>query len=109
MIPDRNAAGELVSPLTGTQLSLVLGEDGTLSGNAGCNTYGSRYGRKDTALEVDPVEVTVVSCAEPIGLMDQEAQYLSLLPQAAIYLLEAGQLTLLDGVGHPLAIYITVQ
>jgi heat shock protein HslJ len=45
-------------------------------------------------------------CAEPIGLMDQETQYLSVLQTAATYVEEAGQLTLLDGAGNPVAVFV---
>ena len=90
------------------EITLQL-QNGKAEGRGGCNRYSSRFGRKELALEVAPVEVTEMFCAEPIGLMDQEVQYLSLLPQAAAYMLETGQLTLLDGAGNPLAIYITVQ
>ena len=48
-------------------------------------------------------------CAEPIGLMDQEAQYLAVLPAAATYQLEAGEFTVFDGAGNPVAIYVMVQ
>jgi len=109
LISYRNAAGELVSPLTGTQVLLALGGDGSVSGHDGCNQYSSRYQQDGTALTIAPVEVTEMFCAEPIGLVDQVMQYLAILPATAAYVLEAGQLTLLDGAGNPVAIYITVR
>jgi heat shock protein HslJ len=109
LISYRNVAGELVAPLTGTQITLAFGADGTLSGHGGCNRYSSRWQVQAATLAIAPPAATEMFCAEPIGLMDQEAQYLNVLPQAVAWGLEAGQLTLLDSAGNPLAIYVMAQ
>lgn len=109
LISYRNAAGDLVSPLPGTQVTLSFGADGSLGGSGGCNRYTNAYQLDETALTIAPGAATEMFCAEPIGLMDQEAQYIALLPATAAYQMELGQLTLLDGAGNPLAIYVMVQ
>lgn len=109
LIAYRSAAGELAPPLTGTQITITFGLDGRLGGSAGCNRYTSSYQVDGTSLSIAPIATTRMFCAQPIGLMDQESQYLSALPAAAQYQLQDGQLTLNDGAGNPVAVFVMVQ
>jgi len=106
LISYRDAAGALAPPLTGTQVTARFDNDGTLSGLAGCNNYSGAYQVTGATLSLAPIAATMKFCGEPIGVMDQEAQYLSALQTAAGFHAENGQLTLLDGAGTPVALYV---
>ena len=109
LISYRDAAGGLASPLTGTRITVLLGAGGELSGDGGCNTYSSTYQLNGDQLTIDPIAGTEKFCGEPIGIMDQEVQYLSAVQTAATYTLEGGLLTLLDGAGNQVAVFVAAQ
>jgi heat shock protein HslJ len=85
----------------GTEITLTLGDDGDVSGSAGCNTYTATYELDADTIEISQPAATFKSCAEPQGVMEQEQAYLSALPTAASYRLDGGSLQLLgdDGIG----------
>ena len=62
------------------ELTAIFDEDGMLSGSSGCNTYTSEYTTDKGAIEIAAVAGTKKACAEPAGVMEQEASYLALLP-----------------------------
>jgi polar amino acid transport system substrate-binding protein len=109
LISFRDAAGALTSPLTGTRITARFGEEGTLSGDGGCNLYSSTYRIDGKQLAVAPIAPPERYCSAPLGIMDQEQQYLSSLQTAAVYSLKAGMLTLSDGAGNPVAVYVPAQ
>jgi heat shock protein HslJ len=109
LISYRAEGGQLASPLTGTRVTAHFEAGGTLRGEGGCNTYHSTYTIGDGALAIAPLAATEKFCAEPIGIMDQEQHYLSALQTAAAFTLEGGMLTLLDGAGNPVAVFVPAQ
>jgi len=106
LISFRDAAGALASPLTGTRITARFGAEGTLSGDGGCNSYSSTYQIDGNQLAVAPIAPAEKYCSTPLGIMDQEQQYLSSLQTASVYSLKAGMLTLSDGAGNPVAVYV---
>ena len=72
-----NGAEAVVSPLTGTTLTATFADDGTVSGNAGCNTFNGPYTLDGTSLTVGPLATTMKACEQAI--MDQETQFLTAL------------------------------
>jgi len=76
-------------PLTGTRITARFGAEGELSGDGGCNTYATTYHLSGDQLAIAPSGGTEKFCSEPIGIMDQEAQYASALQTAASYTLMA--------------------
>jgi heat shock protein HslJ len=84
------------SPLGGTELTAMFGEDGMLSGSSGCNTYTSEYTTDKGAIEIAAVAGTKKACAEPAGVMEQEATYLTLLPTAVKFRFDGRALELLN-------------
>lgn len=106
LISYRNVDGALTPPLTGTEITARFDSDGTLSGIAGCNNYNTTFQVAGASLTLAPIATTMMFCGEPIGVMDQEAYYLSALQTAVSYEAEAGQLTLFDGAGNPVALYV---
>ena len=104
-----DGAGAMVSPIAGTQITANFGDDGTLAGSAGCNDYTGSVSTAAGTISVATGATTRKFCAEPAGVMDQEALYLALLPTTATYTVENGQLTLAAGNGQPVAIYVAAQ
>ena len=109
LISYRDAAGDLAAPLTGTRVTVQFGGDGTLSGDGGCNPYSSAYQINGSQLTVAPLAPAEKFCSEPLGIMDQEQQYLSALQTAASYTLAGGLLTLFDGAGNQVAVFVPVR
>jgi heat shock protein HslJ len=64
--------------LTGTEITAAF-ESGTLSGSAGCNTYGTTYTLDGLSIGLEAIAVTEMACLEPEGVMEQEQHYLEIL------------------------------
>jgi heat shock protein HslJ len=103
----RDVSGALISPLPGTEITAVFA-DGTLSGFGGCNQYSAGYQAGDGgSITLSPIAATQMFCGDPIGVMDQEAHYLSAIQTTAQLQTEGGLVTLLDGAGNPVAVYVS--
>jgi heat shock protein HslJ len=89
-----NGQGAVQSVVSGTTLTADFAAGGTLSGSAGCNTYNAAYTTDGSKLSIGPVATTRMYCAEPQGVMDQEAQYLAALGTAASYSISGSKLEL---------------
>jgi len=80
--------------LPGTQTTAEFainadGQTGTISGNAGCNTYNAPI---TGALQLGPIASSMSLCPEPPGVMDQEAAYLAALQTANSFSVASNQL-----------------
>ena len=86
-------------PLEGTTLTATFTEDGEISGGAGCNTYRAPFTVDGTAIEVSRPASTKKLCAQPDGVMEQEAAYLEALASAERFRIDGRplQLTRADG------------
>jgi heat shock protein HslJ len=93
------------SPLPGTRVTAVFGEDGTLSGSAGCNGYTATYETDGGAITISEPAATEKACAKPEGVMEQEQAYLDALPRARSYRVEGATLSLLTAEDTYVAIY----
>lgn len=93
---------DIVMPvIEGTEVTAVFGENGNLTGSAGCNRYFAPYNLtnsdSDSSMEIGQVGSTKMYCEEPEGIMDQERTYLDLLATVKGYAIEGDhQLELLD-------------
>jgi heat shock protein HslJ len=92
----------------GTEITITFGDDGEVTGSAGCNTYTATYEIEAEAIEITSPAATRMACAEPAGVMEQEQAYLALLPTAASYRLDGGSLQLLGDDGTGLVSYSRV-
>lgn len=73
-------------PLDDTQLSLSFSE-GAATGFGGCNTFSSNYWEDaDRVIEIEGI-LTHGQCADPAGVMDQEAAYFNILRRVTRYTL----------------------
>ena len=89
-----NGNQAIVGVITGTSLTAEFGKDGTLSGNGGCNNYSGPYTVDGDKIKIGPLASTMMACAEPEGVMEQETQYLAALQLAESYQVEGGVLEL---------------
>jgi len=90
----------VTSVLGGTALTAVFGAaDGPLTGSAGCNGYTATYQVDGPGLSIGPAAATRRMCAEPEGVMEQEAAFLSALTTASTWRIEGERLQLRTGSG----------
>jgi heat shock protein HslJ len=102
-----SAATGLVTPLPGTVLTARFEATGALSGSAGCNTYTGSFTAYDQTLRVSsPLAGGMVFCGEPAGIMEQEQLFLSLLQSAVSFQISAGQLSVFDGSGNRILVFM---
>ena len=102
-------SGDVVSSLIAdTGITLRL-EDGSASGRAGCNGYGADYTLDgENLVRFGQAMSTMMFCEFPLGVMDQEANYLTALSKVAGYRISGDQLELLDAAGAVLLVYTEV-
>jgi heat shock protein HslJ len=99
-----NGQGGVVSLVVGTEITARFTAVG-LSGSAGCNPYLAGYTAAGPALTITTPVSTRRACADPPGVMDQEAAYLTALPTAARYRIDGDRLTLERDDGARVATY----
>jgi uncharacterized lipoprotein YbaY len=90
--------------IEGTQITADF-MDGQVAGSAGCNNYFASYESTDTTLTIGPAGSTMMFCAEPEGVMDQETQYLGALESVATYKIEDGLLKIYNEAGEEILAY----
>ncbi len=89
-----NGKGGVQSLVIGTEITAIFGEDGSLSGSAGCNNYSAQYTVDGDSISIGPAAMTMMMCAEPEGLMEQEMAYAVALSNAATYSIQGDTLEL---------------
>jgi len=82
-----------------TQITLLFGEDGSVTGNASCNTYNGTYQLEGDRITIGPLATTRMACQEPQGVMEQEMQYLTALQNSAVWAISNTRLELRDSGG----------
>lgn len=106
-----NGRGGLTSPLVGTEITAVFGQDGQVTGSTGCNNYFSAYEADESGglgagtISIGSVAATRMMCDQPEGIMDQESEYLAALESAATYQIEGDTLELLNAEGTRAVVY----
>ena len=73
--------------------SIVLGEDGTIGGNVGCNSFGGDYKVDRDKLTFGPISSTLMMCADP-AIGDQETVVLSTLRETVTFVIDGNILTI---------------
>jgi heat shock protein HslJ len=77
--------------------TLTFDKDGTVSGNAGCNTFSGKYTISGSQVSFGPMAATLMACSD--ALMQQEAAVFNVLTGSRKYKLDAGVLTILSESG----------
>lgn len=88
VISYNNGREAVVSLIIGSEITADFGEDGQLTGNAGCNNYFGPYEAEGENISMGPFGSTRMACSEPEGVMEQESEYLAALETAATYKIE---------------------
>jgi heat shock protein HslJ len=88
----------------GSDPTAVFGTDGSVSGNATCNTFNGTYTIDGHRITVGPLATTRMACATD-ELNAQEAAYLAALQGAAIYQIRGTSLELRDASGATAVTY----
>ena len=96
--------GQIWSPVTANPISLRFGDDGSVSGNAGCNSYSGTYTVSGSSITISGFAVTLMDCGEP-NVMDLESAYLEILPMMKLFRISGNELTLSDGTGKVTMIF----
>lgn len=104
-----NGEGAFVNVIPGTEITAEFSSDGNLAGSAGCNNYSATYTTDGSSISIGPAVSTMMACAEPTGIMEQETQYLTALPTTNQYLNLEAVLYLSDAENDPVALYIAAQ
>jgi putative lipoprotein len=85
----------------GVTSTLTFNDDGNVSGNGGCNSFGGKATVDGSKLKFGDLFSTMMACEE--AKMKQEAAFLAALEKTASYRIENGTLILLDGAGVGIA------
>lgn len=101
-----NGKGGFASVLAGTDITAVFSDDGNLAGSAGCNNYSTSYEVDGNTISIGLVASTMMMCAEPEGIMEQESAYLAALESAATFEISGDQLEMRDAEGTRVASYV---
>lgn len=103
-----NGNNAMVSPLTGTTLTTRF-DASQLSGNSGCNEYSGSYSVSGSNISVGTLAGGMMFCADPAGVMDQEAQFQAALRSATTFQFDGSRLTLRRGDGSMAVTYNRLQ
>ena len=101
----KNQNNALATVIEGSQITLEVNEDGSLSGSAGCNNYNSTYTQEQDQISLGPIATTKMFCEEPEGIMEQEADFLAALADASAFVISDEELLFLDAQGDRLLIF----
>jgi heat shock protein HslJ len=94
-----NGRGAVQGLVAGTEITALFGEDGSLSGSAGCNNYSAQYTTDGDAISIGPAAMTMMMCVDPEGVMEQEMAYVTALSNATVYAIQGNALELRDSGG----------
>ena len=103
-----NGKGGVVSVINGTSITAVFGEDGTMSGNASCNTYNVPYEVDGNSITIGVGMSTMMACLGE-GVMEQETAYLAAITSAATYSIKGDVLELRTADGALAVNYVAAE
>lgn len=83
-----NGRQAVVRLIDGAKLSLQFSADGNISGSAGCNNFTGSYRIFEKKLKISSVVATRRFCEHPLGIMEQEIQFLKALESVATFQIE---------------------
>lgn len=91
-----NGREAVVGVIDGPELTASFGDDGEISGTAGCNSYVASYDADADAgtIAIGEIGLTDMACEEPEGIMAQEQEFLAALAMAATYRIQGNTLEL---------------
>lgn len=87
------------APLIPDTMVTIEFSNGSVGGSSGCNTYGGTYQLDGKKLQISELVSTLMACAKPEGVMEQEAAFLNGLLEVQAFELKDDQveITTSDG------------
>jgi heat shock protein HslJ len=89
-----NATGVYSAVISGTNVTATFGTDKQMTGSSGCNQYSAGWSVNGNAITITQPGVTLMYCAEPAGVMDQEQAYLADIQMAKTWAISSDGITL---------------
>lgn len=89
-----NGQEAVTGVISGTLLTATFQEDGTVFGSGGCNNFTGGYAVDGDAIQIGPLAMTMMFCAEPEGVMEQEMAFGAALESAATFSIQGDMLEL---------------
>jgi heat shock protein HslJ len=91
-----NDGSGIISIISGSTLNVAFGNNGRVTGSAGCNTYFGAYTSAASSrnVSISQTGLTRMMCHEPAGVMAQENTFMTALKAAATYRIDGRRLTL---------------
>ena len=83
VISYNNGKQAVVSVIIGSHITAQFGDDGLVTGSAGCNQYFATFSVKNAAIEIGKPQVTRQTCDTPQNVMNQESLFLEALQTGA--------------------------
>ncbi len=102
-----NGQQAVTGVISGTLLTATFQEDGTVFGSAGCNNFTGGYTVDGAAIQIGPLAMTMMFCAEPEGVMDQEMAFGAALESASAYSIQGDMLELRTADGALAASFVS--
>jgi heat shock protein HslJ len=103
-----NGRGAVTGPLNGTTLTTRFSAD-QVTGNSGCNDYASSYWVSGSNISIGALAGGMMACADPAGVMEQEAEFRAALQSAVTFQFDGNRLTLRRGDGSTAVVYTRLQ
>jgi heat shock protein HslJ len=94
-----NGKGAVTSVLSGTTLTAIFAEAGTVAGSGGCNDYSGPYTSTASTIKIGPLAATRKLCNTPAGVDEQETRYLTAIQAATRWTIAGEKLELRDADG----------
>ncbi|MFL5709357.1 MAG: META domain-containing protein [Chloroflexota bacterium] len=94
-----NGKGAVSSVVTGTSLTAIFAEAGTVAGSGGCNDYSGPYTSTATTIKIGPLAATRMVCNTPAGVDEQETLFLTAMQAATTWTISGEKLELRDDGG----------
>lgn len=82
---------------------VIFGEDGTISGNAGCNNFGGDYKVHGDKITFGFISSTLMMCADP-AIADQESAVLNTFTETVTFVMDGDTLTLTSADGRSVVV-----
>jgi heat shock protein HslJ len=90
--------GNLTPAAPDVDASVIFGEDGTISGNVGCNSFGGDYKVAGNKIAFGPISSTLMMCADT-AIADQETAVLNTLTETVTFVSAGDTLTITSADG----------
>jgi len=95
--------GAVTSVIIGTEITADFGEEGQLSGSAGCNGYVAEYETEGNKITISSAVATTRKACQEEGVMEQENAYLAALETADTYKIEGATMEMRTADGAKVA------